>query len=308
MADFLFVAPIPVLETGDGPSVDLGVLTTTNATPAEAEWDNGTIYDEGATAYVGADVYVSQQAGNTGHDPTSDDGTYWVRAGVTNPYAMFDASTSTKTVNADTIQVTLTPGKRFNALYLYGLNGASVTVEIEDPDDGVIYDETFDLTNNDAVYDWYTWLTEPIVRSNDLLVLDLPSLYSGAEVTITIDNTGGDAECAVCVLGYARQLGMSLAGATVGIKDYSRKDVDAFNNTILRRGKFSRLASMQVLVQNNRIDHLFSLLTEYRATAAVYIGSEEYGLTALYGFFRDLNVEIAYPNHSLCTLDLEGLT
>jgi len=49
------------------------------------------------------------------------------------------------------------------------------------------------------------------------------------------------------------------------------------------------------------------LLDGYRATPIVYLGSEQFGSTIVYGFYNDYAAVIAYPTHSLLNIQLESL-
>jgi hypothetical protein len=54
----------------------------------------GTTYADGDRVIVTTGyhkIYESQQAANTGNDPTTDDGTWWLEVSSTNRWKMFDA-------------------------------------------------------------------------------------------------------------------------------------------------------------------------------------------------------------------------
>jgi hypothetical protein len=40
----------------------------------------------------------------------------------------------------------------------------------------------------------------------------------------------------------------------------------------------------------------------------LWIGTEEYESTIVYGFYKNFDILIAYPEHSECSLEIEGLT
>jgi len=98
------------------------------------------------------------------------------------------------------------------------------------------------------------------------------------------------------------------ASAKVGIQDYSIKQRDTFGNyTILQRA-FNKKADFTVYIENSAVDSVVNLLSDYRATPTVYVGSSSFGSTIIYGFYKDFSVDIAYPTKSVCTISLEGLT
>jgi hypothetical protein len=68
----------PDATRGDGPVAGYDRYIVRLETDSTAAWDSGTTY--GLDAYViGSDgfKYQSEQAANTNHDPTTDDGTWW---------------------------------------------------------------------------------------------------------------------------------------------------------------------------------------------------------------------------------------
>ena len=84
------------------------------------------------------------RATNLNHDPTTDTSSppYWIEVSPTNRWKMFDTSNTTQTTNANTIVVTLTPGRVVNSVSLLNIEGTSVRVKLADPVEGVVYDKT----------------------------------------------------------------------------------------------------------------------------------------------------------------------
>ena len=135
-----------------------------------------------------------------------------------------------------------------------------------------------------------------------------PEMAVLPESPITLTDSGETVLCGVCVLGLSKEIGGTQYGATVGIQDYSVKTQDDFGNyTILERAYADR-GTFSVEVETSYVDALKKLLTAYRATPAVYIGSDDFGSTVMYGFFKDFNIDIAGPAVSIATIEIEGLT
>jgi len=286
--------------------VNDSVLTSTNVAEADhPAWVVGTTYAQGERVIVVAEhkIYESVQAGNVGNDPAIDDGTWWFEVSATNAWRMFDGHGGTFTSNADTITITLTPGQ-INSIALLGLDANEVTVEMFDGATPV-YSKTSSL-QIENVGDWYEYFYEPIIKNDTLVLTDLP-IYATATVDITIDNTGGDAECGLCVPGLFRNLGTTLWGASTGIIDYSIKQVDAFGTVTILERKFSKRASFDLVVDNVLISEISRLLAEFRATPVVWVGSADFDATVIYGFYRDFDTIIANPANSECSLEIEGI-
>lgn len=285
-------------------------LTSSNVAETDyAAWLSGTTYSIGQRVIKTSThkIYESLQASNTNHDPETNP-TWWIEVSATNKWKMFDLSNSTATQNADTIVVTITPGKVVNSVTLLGVNAQTVRIKMTDPTEGVVYDVTTNLNNNGNINNWYNYFFDPIVRKTTLLATDLLA-YGSAAIEITITNTGNTASCATCVIGAIKYIGEGInLGASVGIQDYSRKEKDDFGNYVLVQRSYSKRANFSMAVLNKQIDALQDLLVSLRTTPCVWIGDNNYASTVIYGFYKDFDVVINYHTVSDCNLQLEGLT
>jgi len=284
---------------------------TSNVAESEPSWLIGTTYAKGVQVQgTGAGVhkvYESQQAGNVGHNPVGDDGTWWLEAGATNRWRMFDASVSSQTSNASSIAVTIQTTSRVDSVALFNIDAASVLITMTDATDGVVYSSTISTVSSDGITDWYAYFFEPVVRQKDLVVMDLPP-YLGASIAITLSTVSGTVKCGAAVLGLSKDIGGTQAGGSVGIIDYSRKEKDAFGTARFVERPFSKRATFTVWVPDGLVDQVQDILATYRAQPIVYVGSPKYGSTVIFGIYRDFSIEITYPTRSLCSLSLEGLT
>lgn len=231
----------------------------------------------------------------------------WLDLGANNRYAMFDDIVGTQTTRSGTIEVTIQPNRVVNSVALLNCSGLTARVRVNDPTDGMVYDETVNLQDNSGVIDWYTYFFEPIIPKTDVVFLDLPN-YGSAEIIITIDAGVGTAAVGVCVIGGRKFLGYTNYGSGVGTDDYSRKERDAFGNFIVTPRAFSKRADFDVAVETKFVDGLQLFLTAMRTTPAVYVGSEGSSATIIYGFYRRFNVILSGPAISKCNLEVEGLT
>lgn len=287
------------------------ILISSSVPESEAVWSSGTTYAadaivRGHTDATAHKLYESQQASNTNHNPTTDDGTWWLEIGPTNTWAMFDTTISTQTEDENEIEVVIEPPGLVDTISVQAVSAASLRIIQVDDDEGTVYDETFSLVSDSGITDPYAYCFEPIERLSELTVTGLKP-YAGSTVTVTLAADGETVLCGALIPGLSRDIGGAQYGATVGIIDFTRKSRDAFGRYTVIPGAFSKRANFQVMVENTFIDQLQNLLTSLRATPTLYVGSETYASTTVYGFFRDFNVEIAYPTKSLCTIEIEGL-
>jgi hypothetical protein len=291
------------------------VLAVTDVPEADApEWIFSNVYaidTEVMRTVAGThSVYVSLEAGNTENYPEDDDPVtpvHWARVRATNRWAMFSDQINDQTTQADEINVTLTPAALVNAMAFFNLDAATIHIVMDDPVEGVVYDETYSLVDASGVNDWYAWYFEPIVRQKTLAVLDLPPFIT-ADILVTIEDTGDTAECGLVTMGAQRKLGDTDYGTGVGVVDYSRKDRDTFGNPVITPRNFTKRSDYSVTVDTAFVDAVQNTLAELRTVPATWIGSVNFPSTIIYGYYRDFNIVLSNPTKSLMTIDVEGLT
>lgn len=254
-------------------------------------------------------IYKSLQNANTGHDPTAEPATpvWWLDMGATNRWEMFDTLVNSQTTNVNSIAVVVTPAERVDSVVLLNVSAATVAITMTDAADGEVFNQTYSMTSDSGIMDWYAYFFEPIIRKSDLSVTGMPP-YVNAAVAITLTDTGATAACGECLIGLSRDIGDAVYGAKVGIRDYSVKSQDDFGNYTITERAFSKRGSFEVWLPSGLTSELQSLLASYRATPTAYIGADGIDATIIYGFYRDFEIDIAYTEYSVCTIEIEGLT
>ena len=257
-------------------------------------------------------IYERMVAGTTATLPELD-AANWLDIGPTNRWAMFDAKMGTVTSRADSLTVVLAPG-RINSLALLGLDANSVSVQLV-ANGETVYNASFNLTNGNKVGNWYQYFYEPIYQKSELLItnlldaalLDIPA-YGNGVLTVTLTRTGGTVSCAMLVVGMVTSLGDTQHGAQVSIRDYSRKEADAFGNYNLVQRSYSQRLSAEVVVARAQVDEVVKTVSRYRATNVVWIGSNAYGCLVVFGFLADWSLVIDNPSTSKFSAQIEGMT
>ena len=275
-----------------------------------AEWNALTAYTDEQRVIVASVHRIYEAVGSsTGSNPTAVGTTKWVMVGATNKWRAFDNSIGQQSNAWSSISMTLNLNERFDTVAMFNIDAATVRVQISTPLDGSVWDVTYSLVEPLGVKDWWTYFYEPVRFRKDFYLGGLTP-FSNSTVILTLDYIGYTVYCGEVVLGLSRELGFVQYGASVGIKDYSIKQVDDWGNyTVLERA-YAKRADFTVWVDNIITSETAALLSLYRATPIVYVGSDltDYSATIVYGFYKDFNVEIAYPSYSVCTLTVEGLT
>lgn len=270
-------------------------------------WSSGTTYALGNKVIYSHKIYESLQAANTNHDPVTAT-TWWLDCGYDNRWKMFDAVVGSQTSQATSITLTLEPGL-IDSMAFLDLEASTIDIVMTDPTDGVVYTESIDLVAKTYIVDAYSYFFEPIITDDSVVLLGVPA-YGSASIAITISNPGGTAKVGTLVVGAQKDLGGTQYNPTVSINDYSRKDVDDFGNYTVVQRAYSKRLSCETWVANNMVDDLHRTLAAYRATPAVWVGTDDGSFSSMivYGFYKSFSITIPYPDYSTCSLEIEGLS
>jgi hypothetical protein len=273
-------------------------------------WSGAITYAIGdRVIYVANNVHKVYEAVavSTGEDPYYSTAlpSKWAQVSATNRWKMFDAGVGTQTENAGSIDVTLYPAEPTDSIALINVSAGSVTITITDSTDGEIYNATHSLVDPAGVDNWYDYFYEPTARITDYVVTDLPR-YATATVRVLIESPDY-AKCGELVLGRSRRLGYTQHGATVGIQDYSVKQANEWGDYTIIERAYSKRATFSVVCDKAMVDAIQNILASYRATPIVYYAAATLGATILYGFYKDFQIDIAYPTISICSITVEGI-
>lgn len=302
-----FIRPTPI--------TDARLTSSTVAETDYAAWNAGTAYVVGNRVIRTSThrIYERLVNGTTATAPESDP-TNWLDIGPTNRWAMFDEVVSTATTASDSMTIVLAPG-RINSLALLEVDAETITVDMV-VDGSTVYSASLDLTDGSNVGNWYEYFYEPVYQQDsvtitnlvDAALLDIPAIGS-SQLTITFTRTGGTVSCGVCVVGLVTDIGSTNYGAEVSIRDYSRKEADAFGNYVLVQRAYSKLLKATVDVASTRVDSVTKEVSRYRATNLVFLGSDDiYGALVVYGFISDWRMVIEAPTFSKFSIEIEGMT
>jgi len=284
------------------------VLTASNVASDDApEYASGTSYSQGDQVIVlGTTQRLYEALQSTTGDFPPDNPSIWNDLGAINRWKMFDGGTFTQTSNADSIEVSLEPGAIVNSFSLFNIEASEAQVVVTDPLEGEVFNKTYSLVDKTNIVSWYAYFFEPILLSETLTDLSLPS-YGNATIDITLTNTGNIARCGLAVLGQEADLGTTIFGTSVGIRDFSRKEADQFGNFTVVERRFFRLVDYDARVETAKVQFVQSTLNSRRALPTVYIGNVDNPETIVYGYYRDFDIVLSNPAFSNATIEVEGL-
>ena len=169
----------------------------------------------------------------------------------------------------------------------------------------VVYTKTITLATR-SVASWYQYFTQGFDAASTLVLTDLPVLVSG---TVHLVFRGaGTVKVGGVMVGPIYDLGRTLHGPSIGIRDWSQITQDKFG-TALVKGDYVKRGSFRTEVTTSQLDTVFSVLASVRATPifAIGIDSESYKLTKMYGYVKDFSLDLALATVNYCSITIEGL-
>lgn len=309
-------------DTGDEVSVTSGTVSVvyesridsnTGNAPASSpdEWrevcTTYEVYDGGpyslgdvVTDTTGHQLYESLANSNSAALTDTDK---WLPIAPSNRWAMHDDLTDTQTIRAGEIQNSYDITGRIDTLGLLNISATSVNVTMMDGATEA-YNQDFSLISTDGIDDWYSYFFEPVERRTDLLVQSLPNVLDPTLIVTATDND--TVAIGHCNIGLSRSLGSTEWGAEGGIQNFSRFDTDDFGRTYIVPRGYNKRGKFKVWMPSSRVDYVFGLLAEYRATPVLIIGADEYTATYYFGLLKDWNIELVCNAQSLMTIEAQG--
>jgi hypothetical protein len=284
-------------------------LISSNATEVYAAYSAVTTYSKDQRVDYGTFIYQSLVNSNTGNQPDISP-TFWIQVGPDNTHAMFDLQVSTQTTSTSPLIVTVLPGKAFNTVAGINVGSAIVHLLVKDQpgvSGVVIYDQTINLDNSGSIVDWYDYFFDDFSLLGEFMFEGIPP-YATSVFTLTLSGLS-PTSIGHLIYGNIESLGDTQYGINTGIRDFSIKETDAFGETTFVQRGFSKRFEAQFLLKNTDISSVMNTLQNIRATPALWIPSDQSNFSSLttFGYYKEFDINIPYPNHSMCSIQIEGL-
>ena len=233
--------------------------------------------------------------------------THWVEVGPTNRWAAFDTSGGTFSYSSGANIVFSFTMDRATSIALVELTARSVRIQATAPGYPNYYDQTYNLGDRAVINNWYDYFTADSFLATELIITDIPAIPA-TTFTITIENNSNPLQVGNFIAGTNIEMGNTKYGAKIGIIDYSKKEVNEFGKATIVKRTFSKKMDVTLDVDNGIVDSVAARLNYLRSTPCLWVGANgAFESLTVYGFYRDYSVEIAYPTHSICSLQIEGL-
>ena len=253
------------LEITDANLIEAG---TTVPEADAAAWDVATTYDAEDPVMYEHVLYTSAVGSNLGNQPDTDDGSNWIAGLATNRWKVFDGYLQDSATQADSMAWQIETTEFINGVALFGLSAATVRVQLDNDTFGSVYDETFDLVDENHITDYDLWFFAPQIKYSDFAITSLPP-YPG-KVTVTLTDTGNTCSLSQLAFGKAVELGITVNGFEQDIEIFSDKTPDTFGRvSAVKRGS-SDLLEPVIKIETSRIPYLRRTLKEREALPTVF--------------------------------------
>lgn len=287
------------------------VMMTASNVPEDdyPEWAPGT-YAKGDRVIVLSTHSVYQSAADANTDspivPTTEP--KWLRVGATNRWRAYDDAVNTQTTHPGSITYTLQPGVPATRLTLLNLTDAtSVRVRVTDPVWPGVYERTITLGRQLRQSSWWNYYFGRRAVPTQADFDDLPGFTNP---TIEIEILGGPLlAVGVILVGEASEWGLGVRmGARVGTISYSRRDVDQFGNITIQKRASSKRTTFSMVINRGEVDALQQRFEEVESIACLWVASDAYEATTIYGYYWNFEILLSTAEHSEVELELRGLT
>jgi len=302
---------------GDIDNISFKLPISNIAEDDEAEYDDATVYALGAIVMVTNfnepnihRIFQSTEAANQGNKPWLEDQSSatkkWAFVGSTNRWKMFRTEVGDTTTNPGSIVSVITPGVRVNSIALFQVEASTVQIIVTSvTGGGETFNKTVDTVSSQGINSWYTWLFNPIQRTNTLVIFDIPNFKDNVITIIITEATL--AECGIFVVGNQQTLGLTQYGMSTGINDFSEKSTDAFGNITVDDKGFSDRLEALVELDTSDYDNVKKTLNSVRGIPIVWVGSELFEASIVYGFYLSFDPILESFGVSSVSLSVEGL-
>lgn len=245
--------------------------------------------------------------------PTTEKPAAWTNLGWVNRYRMFNKAigntwrAGTFSSRAETIDVTIRPGSRINAIGMVGVFASSVQIIMTVSGNPTpIYDRTFAMSSK-AGGSFYQYFFGPFSTQDNLADLELPPI-ANADIRIIARAPGSTAQIGMVVIGWGKGIGTAVYGTSFGRKSYStiKEEFDG-SVTITKRGR-RQLINFQVVLDGDEISSTQRTLDQLTDVPALYVGAAELDYTIIVGIFEDIDTGLPTYNRGEYTLKVRSLS
>jgi hypothetical protein len=253
---------------------------------------------------------------------------YWNYRADPNVYSVLDKKISSQTIGSQNITGVLkfngSIAKTIDSYAFLNLFGDRVIISIF-TGNPVLTSSTSLVTSlvvplrSTQVSDWYQYFYTEVdsftdktqVVSTGVKTPEGQPLPVSGYICFTVLSTTSVASAGAISYGQSFDIGQAQYGLSAGIIDYSTKEFDEFGDVTIVERDYSKRLSAELRIEKSKVGQVQRLLYSIRSKPVIWVASDDPAyedLGVLYGFIRDFSTSINYPTHSMCSLEIEGLT
>ena len=256
-----------------------------------------------------------------------DDPTNWSFQGAINRYRMFDQYVGTFTENdsgnivvaihcqaIDSIAFLNSQTENID-IEVYGdvtLAQANAMTSVNDTGSFTLIDSKT-IVNDELIYDWREYYFKEFEYLRNISDSFEVGLYNDILLKITFNKIDSlPCKVGTVLVGNKYYIGQLQYDVSTGIEDYSKKVFDeTFGAHTFIEGEFRRTMDCDLIIENDNVMLVDTILTQLRARPTLWDGNDDttsYNTFVVYGIPQDFTLIMKYYTHSLCSLEIQGLT
>lgn len=271
--------------------VDDNNLDESNVANEYDDWTAGS-YSAGDKRVF--ETYVYEALTTTSEQP--DEGAAlgtptWARLGRANKWRMwYDGSDSLSTApEGEDLDVTITLDEPIGTVGIMAPEGLTARVIMTDPVEGVVFDQSQDITDIGAG-DLWEFFFLPYTPVGALIFEDVPA-YADVELRIIIEVASGTsvAKCGRVIVGTGFDPGVTLEDTEIRIDDFGLRKRDSFGNLELKPVRTIRLIDYEVLIEAEAVDATIRTFQSLSSIATLYIGHAELPESIAFGVYESFS-------------------
>ena len=276
----------------------------------EVEWVAGT-YSVGAQVIKSSThrVYECVNDPSTTDDPEVGvlaNPQTWIDIGATNRWKMFDNVVGYQS-EGENLVVKVTNQPVINSVSGFNISGTgTIDVKVHDTGGALVYDKTVQMIDESNVNNWWDYFFEPVIAQTRFILSDLP-FYPNS--TITVEGDGPEVRFGELLFGRGVEIGETQYGTGWQGLDFSVKERDSFGNYNVIKGRTADLLDYDIKVDKTKFGFVKSTLKSLTGVPTVWIGNPDdiNDGTAVFGYYRDAQINFSSPSLIDLTVQVEGL-
>jgi hypothetical protein len=228
----------------------------------------------------------------------------WIDVGATNKWKMFDGIIGSQSVGFQNVEILNSP--IVNCVAGFNITGASSIRVVVFYENDLVYDREKTMIDESVVGGWYDYLFSPVIAETRFIFTDLPT-YPEARVNVIA--TGDDVAFGELITGLGVDIGVTQFGTGWQGLDFSKKERDSFGGFSVIAGQTADLLDYDIKIDRTRFGYVKSVIKSLTGIPTVWIGNpkDTSDGTAVYGYYRDAQINFTSPSLIDMTVQVEGL-